>query len=215
MVTFIPYENDHGQFKGFDMTQKRILVLDGHPGATSLSRHFTENYAKIASAAGAAVRVHHLSEMSFDVDFGKGDYSDFKPLEPVLEQFLSDLEWAEHLVVATPMWWGGLPAKLKGLFDRAFIPGRTFNTRVTTRLGMPTPMLTGKTARVIMTSDTPHWFERLIYKRAVMHQTEKQILGFVGIKPTRFSYFSGASDATEQTVQGWTDKVRALARQAA
>lgn len=197
------------------MTQKRILVLNGHPGATSLSRHFTENYAEVAKASGATVRVHHLSEMTFDMDFGQGSYTEFKPLEPVLEQFLSDLEWAEHLVVATPMWWGGLPAKLKGLFDRAFIPGRTFNTRVTTRLGMPTPMLTGKTARVIMTSDTPLWFERLVYKRAVMHQTTKQILGFVGIKPTRYSYFSGASEATEQMVRGWTEKVRELARRAA
>lgn len=197
------------------MTQKRILVLNGHPAAKSLSAHFAQNYAEAAGAAGAIVRVHHLSEMNFDVDFGQGNYSEFKPLEPVLEQCLSDLEWAEHLVVTTPMWWGGLPAKLKGLFDRAFIPGRTFDTRIKTRLGLPAPMLTGKTARVIMTSDTPQWFERVVYKRAIMHQMTKQILGFVGIKPTRYSYFSGASEATEHRVQGWTGTVRELGRQAA
>ena len=191
------------------MTQKRILVLNGHPGARSLSQHFTTLYAQAARAAGAEVRLHELSQMDFDMDFGQGNYSQFKPLEPVLEGFLSDLEWADHFVVATPMWWGGLPAKLKGLFDRSFIPGRTFNTKVT-RMGMPTPVLTGKTARVIMTSDTPAWFERLIYRRAIMHQITKQILAFVGIKPTRYTYFSGASDATEQQVKGWSATVTAL-----
>ena len=191
------------------MTQKRILVLNGHPGARSLSQHFTTLYAQAARAAGAEVRLHELSQMDFDMDFGQGNYSQFKPLEPVLEGFLSDLEWADHFVVATPMWWGGLPAKLKGLFDRSFIPGRTFNTKVT-KMGMPTPVLTGKTARVIMTSDTPAWFERLIYRRAIMHQITKQILAFVGIKPTRYTYFSGASDATEQQVKGWSATVTAL-----
>lgn len=105
------------------MTQKRILVLNGHPAAKSLSAHFAQNYAEAAGAAGAIVRVHHLSEMNFDVDFGQGNYSEFKPLEPVLEQCLSDLEWAEHLVVTTPMWWGGLAGKAQGIIRPGAYPG--------------------------------------------------------------------------------------------
>ena len=193
------------------MTHKRIIVLNGHPADISLSRHFASLYADAAKVSGAEVRLHHLSEMNFDPDFGQGNYSQFKSLEPPLETFLSDLEWAEHFVLTTPMWWGGLPAKLKGLFDRALIPGRTFNTKVT-KMGMPTPVLTGKTARVIMTSDTPLWFERLIYRRAIMHQLTKQILGFVGIKPTKYTYFSGATDAKSATVKKWGSAVSALGK---
>lgn len=196
------------------MTQKRILVLNGHPGQQSLSRHFADNYANKARAAGNDVRIHHLPDMDFDMDFGQGSYSNFKSLEPTLEAFLSDLEWANHFVLTTPMWWGGLPAKLKGLFDRALVPGRTFNTKVK-KFGMPTPMLTGKTARVIITSDTPLLLERLMYKRSVMHQTSRQILGFVGIKPTRFTYFSGASDAKTDKVTAWTNTVDDLGARAA
>ena len=196
------------------MSSKRILILNGHPAERSLSQLFAENYAQSARQAGAEVRIHNLSEMNFDMDFGQGNYSQFKDLEPPLEMFLTDLEWAEHLVLTTPMWWGGLPAKLKGLFDRAFIPGRTFNTKVK-KMGMPTPMLPGKTARVIMTSDTPLWFERFIYNRAIMHQIRKQILGFVGIKPTRFTYFSGASDVADKGVEAWTNKVAQLGKKAA
>ncbi|MFQ1700470.1 NAD(P)H-dependent oxidoreductase [Loktanella agnita] len=197
------------------MTQKRILILDGNPGEASLSRYFADSYGNAAKQAGAKIRLHHLSEMAFDMDFGKGNYTQFKALEAPLEAFMTDLEWAEHIVIMTPLWWGGLPAKLKGLFDRALLPGRAFNTRVSTRLGMPTPMLTGKTARVIVTSDTPAWFERLIYKQAFMHQTTKQILGFVGIKPTRYTWFSPASEATEQQVRRWSKTVSNLGKIAA
>ena len=94
------------------MTQKKIFILDGHPAESSLSRSFAETYARSARDAGHDVRVAHLSHLEFDDDFGKGNYTDFKPLEPALENVLSNLEWSDHLVLVSPMWWGGLPARL-------------------------------------------------------------------------------------------------------
>lgn len=189
------------------MHPKKILVLDGHPAASSLSRTFAHTYGDAARDKGHDVRIVHLSDLQFDHDFGQGNYHDFKPLEPVLEQVLQDIEWSDHLVLTTPMWWGGLPAKLKGLIDRMFIPGRTFDTRKTTMAGLPAPMLSGRTARVILTSDTPGWFMRLVYRQALIRQMRGQILGFVGFKPTRFTYFSGASEPKPGRVDRWIEQV--------
>ncbi|SLN66134.1 hypothetical protein TRL7639_03750 [Falsiruegeria litorea R37] len=189
------------------MQTKKILVLDGHPAESSLSRTFAQTYGDAARDKGHDVRFVHLSDLDFDHDFGQGNYHDFKPLEPVLEQVLQDIEWSDHLVLTTPMWWGGLPAKLKGLIDRMFIPGRTFDTRKTTLAGLPAPMLTGRTARVILTSDTPGWFMRLVYRQALIRQMRGQILGFVGFKPTRFTYFSGASAPKPGRVDRWISQV--------
>lgn len=197
------------------MQPKKILVLNGHPGQTSLSRVFAETYATAARRNGHDVRIQHLSELEFDDDYGEGGYQNYKPLEPVLEQVLQDFEWSEHLVLTTPMWWGGLPAKLKGLIDRTFLPGRTFDTRNPTRLGLPAPMLSGRTARVILTTDTPGWFMRLAYRRAMIRQLRDQILGFVGFKPTRFTYFSGASDPKPGLVDRWVSRIERIGEQAA
>ncbi len=109
----------------------------------------------------------HLHDLSFDSDFGNTNYFQMKPLEPVLEKVLEDLKWSEHLVLSSPMWWGGLPAKLKGLLDRAFLPGRVFDTRVM-KAGMPSPLLMGRSARVILTSDTPGWFINIVYKTCAL-----------------------------------------------
>jgi putative NADPH-quinone reductase len=118
---------------------KRIYVLDGHPAAESLSRSLAQAYADAAREAGHEVRLTHLHALSFDADFGHAGYTRTKALEPALEQVLQDLHWAEHVVLAAPMWWGGLPARLKGLIDRAFLPGRTFDSRRSDWLGRPRP----------------------------------------------------------------------------
>lgn len=189
---------------------KRIFLIDGHPAERSLSRSLVERYAQAARAAGHEVRVAHLHRLRFDPDYGQSGYTQPKTLEPDLERVLADLEWSEHLVLAAPMWWGGLPARLKGLLDRALLPGRSFDTRSTNWLGMPKPMLTGRSARVLLTSDTPGWFLRLAYRNALIWQLRGQVLGFVGIRPARFTHFSGASEARPAAVAGWLAQAERL-----
>lgn len=193
------------------MNTKRIYILNGHPASTSLNRNLAEAYAKSASAAGHQVRITHLNDLEFNPDLGVCSYDVAKPLEVGLEQFLNDIEWCEHLVLTTPMWWGGVPAKLKGLFDRALLPGRTFNKREPDWKGMPKPMLSGRTGRLIITSDTPGWFMRLVYRNAMLRQIQGQILSFIGIKPTRIIHLSGASHPKSGDVEKWINKIKAFA----
>ena len=197
------------------MTPKRIAVLNGHPGTKSLSGLFTETYATAAKAAGHDVRLIQLANLEFDMDFGDGGYTNWKPLEPQIEAVLADLEWADHVVMSAPIWWGGLPAKLKGLLDRILLPGRAYDTRNLNKLGMPSPMLTRKTGRIILTSDSPRWFMRLVHGSAILRQLTGQVFGFVGIKPTRFTYFSGASHPKPELIERWTKEVQKIGARAA
>ena len=196
------------------MERKRIFILDGHPARNTLSQALAAAYAEAAQAEGHEVRVAHLSDLVFDMDYEQAGYATSKPLEPALEQVMGDIEWCEHLVMVAPMWWGSLPAKLKGLFDRAFLPGRAFDTRNLSKIGMPAPMLGGRTARVIVTSDTPRWFLWLRYGSAMIRQIRGQILGFVGIKPARVSYFAGASHPKPGQVDRWLDRIGGLGARA-
>lgn len=196
------------------MTQKRIFILNGHPAAESLTGSLADSYANAARRAGHQVRMTNLHDLQFDPDYGFGGYVNQKPLEPELEQVLQDLEWAEHVVVATPMWWGGLPAKLKGLFDRALLPGRAFDTRNSTKLGLPAPLLTDKTGHVLVLSDTPGFLFRLFYRNALIVQIQKQILEFVGIKPVRVTQFNGTSHPKAGAVEKWLAKAAKIGAQA-
>lgn len=188
---------------------RRVFILNGHPGARSLSRELVEAYAEAAKLAGHEVRIRHLHDLEFDPDHGHSGYRDLKPLDPVLDNVLSDLEWAQHVVLATPMWWGGLPAKLKGLLDRIMLPGRAFDPRETVR-GAPRALLGGRTARVFVTSDTPRWAMTTLYCSAMFVQLRRQVFGFVGIKPTRITHFSSASHPPEKKFLAWLAKTAEL-----
>ncbi|MDC0738247.1 NAD(P)H-dependent oxidoreductase [Cognatishimia sp. SS12] len=192
------------------MTRKRIFVLDGHPAEASLARSFAEAYAARATAAGHEVRLMHLHALNFDLDFEYGSYRQIKPLEPDLQTFVQNLEWCEHLVLTTPMWWGGLPAKLKGLIDRSFLPGQMFDTRGK----LPKPMLGGRTARVILTSDSPGWYFRFFLKNALKWQLRRQVLGFIGLK-TKITAFAQASHPKDGQVERWQRQVADLGARAA
>jgi len=172
---------------------ERIFILNGHPGSSSITRAAMDRYAAAAKAAGHEVRLFQLSDLEFDPDRGKAGYSDPKPLEPVLVQSLQNLEWCSHFVLAFPLWWGGFPAKLKGWLDRVLDNGRAFTTETTTAMGLPAPLLTGRTARVLITSDTPRAFLWLAYRDAILHQLRGQILGFCGFKPVKIAFFAPAS----------------------
>lgn len=190
--------------------KKRIYVLNGHPGETSLSQLFCETYSLAAEKAGHETRISHLYDLSFDADFGEGSYKSLKPQEDDLKTVSDNLLWSEHIVLVTPMWWGAVPAKLKGLFDRVLLPGFAFDTRSKTATGMPKPLLSGRTARLILTSDTPDWFFWLVYGRAVVRQLRSQVFGFIGVKPLKTNHFSAASQPEPETVAQWTKQVAAL-----
>lgn len=193
---------------------RRILIADLHPARLSLSATLAQAYRDGAEAAGHDVRTARLSEMSFDPDFGQASFRNAPALEPDLETFRENLVWAEHVVFVTPMWWGGLPAKAKGLFDRVLLPGFAFDPRQR-RMGVPTPLLTGRTAHFMLTSDTPAWAFWLLYGRALQQQVHRQILSFVGLKPVRHTHFSPVEHSTPQIRDRWLGDTRRLGARAA
>jgi len=104
---------------------KRILVILGHPSSNSFCAALAERYAQSALRAGHEVRQLFLGRMDFDPVLREG-YQQVQPLEADLRQAQADILWAEHLTLVYPIWWGGIPALLKGFFDRVFLPGFAF-----------------------------------------------------------------------------------------
>ena len=104
---------------------KRILMILGTPKNVSLCTALGEAYAQGARDKGHVVRQLKLGEMSFDPIL-RGGYEQSQILEPDLLEAQRQIHWAEHLVFVYPVWWGGIPALLKGFFDRVFLPGVSF-----------------------------------------------------------------------------------------
>ncbi|OZB87947.1 MAG: hypothetical protein B7X41_10735, partial [Microbacterium sp. 14-71-5] len=90
------------------------LVIDGHPDARSLTAALSRRYAE----AHGDARVLALRDLAFDPNLRFG-YRERMTLEPDLVEAREALHAARTVVVATPLWWGSVPALLKGFFDRS------------------------------------------------------------------------------------------------
>ncbi|MEL6536329.1 MAG: NAD(P)H-dependent oxidoreductase [Bacteroidota bacterium] len=132
---------------------KKVLIINGHPNPESYNYALAEAYRKGALKAQVEIETLNLAELDFNPNLQYG-YQKRTPWEPDLEAAVEKIKAADHLVWVFPMWWYGYPALMKGFVDRTFLPGVTFAYQE----GKPLPkkLLKGKTARLIITADTPH-----------------------------------------------------------
>lgn len=186
---------------------KRILMIVGTPKADSLCHALGEAYAVGARREGHVVRQLKLGDMQFDPVLHDG-YAQSQNLEPDLLEAQRQIHWAEHLVFVYPVWWGGLPALLKGFFDRVFLPGFAFKYRNRSQLW--DKLLSGRTADLLVTMDTPPWYFRWIYGAPAHRQMTRTILGFSGIKTRRIAQFAPVRPSTEAQRQNWLRKAELL-----
>jgi len=72
--------------------------------------------------------------------------------------------------------------------------------------------LSGKTARLIVTMDTPTWYNFLIYRNAGHNSMKKAILEFCGIKPVRITAFATIKTSDDKKRQRWLSQIRELGK---
>lgn len=187
---------------------KRILVILGHPSSDSFCGALAERYAQSALRAGHEVRQLFLGRMDFDPVLREG-YQQVQPLEVDLRRAQADILWAEHLTLVYPIWWGGVPALLKGFFDRVFLPGFAFKYRA--GKAFPDKLLHGRSAHLLVTMDTPPWYYRWVYRMFGLHQIRKTTLAFCGIEPKRTLTFGPILGASAGQREAWLLQAQAIA----
>jgi putative NADPH-quinone reductase len=143
-----------------------------------LNSALAEAYSAAARTAGLSVESVDIDALDFDLRL-QGGYSRPQALEPALGELQAKIAQAAHLVVASPVWWGSVPASFKGFIDRVFLPGWAFRSGGS---AFPQRGLAGRSARVLLTMDAPGWWDLFKYGRSASRQLEKAWLEFVGIK---------------------------------
>lgn len=193
------------------MTAKKIFILLGHPDSDTLSGKMANAYEEGALSAGHEVRRMNAGEMQFDPILHKG-YKVIQLLEPDLLTFQANVRWCDHFVIVYPNWWSAMPALLKGLFDRAWLPGFAYNFYKDGQLGW-IKILKGKSGRLILLANT-HPFMTWLFFGEFSNELARATLSFAGITPVRIKVFSPSEKASPTRVAWWLRKVKELGMQA-
>lgn len=190
------------------MESKKIVVLSGHPDSESFTKEILEQYKVAAEEVGHEIKMFNISEMNFDPILHKG-YKEIQHLEEDLQIFQDAVKECDHLVIGYPNWWCGMPALLKGLFDRVWLPGFAFNIDKRTR--KVEKHLTGKTARVFILSGTygptKTWWKFGDYTNEIQYG----ILDFAGIK-TQVTAYGPVEYVDDVTRNKWIEGVKKIGK---
>jgi NAD(P)H dehydrogenase (quinone) len=135
-----------------------VLLIHCHPRPDSFNAALRDAAVAGLAASGHTVEQRDLYAEGFDPVLStqqRGAYFDEATNALGLEDHVAALRRAEALVLIYPTWWFGMPAMLKGWFDKVWLPGVAFH------LGGPKallPLLTDiRKIAVVTTYGSPWW----------------------------------------------------------
>lgn len=191
------------------MMSKNILVISGHPNEHSLGHSLALAYAEGAMSAGHNVTIIRPDTLAFDPIFRWWDKERVASEDIARAQEV--MRAADHIVIQTPVWWGSLPPTLKSFIDHTLQPGFAFKYKAN---GIPEKLFAGKTARILMTMDSPHWWDKYVYRSPAFNMLKRATLEYCGVK-TSGTFFTKVKKSTPSIRAVWLSDARALGTKAA
>lgn len=139
----------------------RILVVYAHPLDDSYAAALRDIVVAALQGSGHAVDLCDLHKEAFDPVLSAHErrvYADTSANVERVARHVQRLREAEGVIFVFPSWWYGMPAILKGYFDRVWLPGVAFE------FGPQAikPLLAGiRLFGVVTTTGAPGWFTRI------------------------------------------------------
>ena len=188
---------------------RHIAIIQGHPDSST--RHFchalADEYAKGAEDGGHDVMRIEVASLEFPLLRTKEEFEKGRPPEAIMRA-QEAVAWADHLVIIYPLWLGSMPALLKGFFEQLLRPGFAFEYQKSG--GMAKTLLTGKSARIVVTMGMPAFVYRWIFSAHSLKSLIRNTLRFCGIGPVKSTLIGNIEGLTERQRDDWLDELRGL-----
>ena len=158
------------------------LIIYAHLNPASFTKAVVDKVIKKSEENNDTIKIIDLYGENFEPILKMPDIESMfmqKETPNDVKKYQEMITWADHITVVYPMWWGQMPAILKGFFDRVFANGFAF------AYGEQGPegLLGGRTAHLYILTGTPNEY----YEANGMHVAQERIMnegifGFCNIK---------------------------------
>lgn len=159
-----------------------VYILLAHPDKDSFNGRLADACEQEARRKGHVVRRQNLGDLQFDPILHKG-YGEGQAWEPDLQLAWQNIWWSQQWIIIYPVWWGSVPALLKGFLDRVLLPGKAFHYH--DKDPFWDKLLKGRSARLITTCDAPALWLWWQYRNSDLHTMKDAVLKFCGFSPVR------------------------------
>jgi NAD(P)H dehydrogenase (quinone) len=130
-----------------------MLIIYAHPSHRGHNAYMLETLENQLCIENRFYNVIDLYKDDFDPNLSKKELytQGGKNTSPQIKDYQEQLLKHDEIVLFFPCWWGGVPAILKGFFDRVLTPGFAYKFEDSKLLGL----LNNKKAHIVMTTGSP------------------------------------------------------------
>ncbi|MBN1649546.1 MAG: NAD(P)H-dependent oxidoreductase [Spirochaetales bacterium] len=162
----------------------KALAVYAHPWSGSFNFAILDSVREGLSASGHEIDIIDLVKDGFNPVYSEKElalYSRGGSLDPLVKDYQARITAADYLFFIFPNWWGGVPAILKGFFDKVFLKGFAYR-------GEPAPgngLLRAKSAAIITTFDSPAIAYPFMFRPHIKKNLACQMLKMNGVGKVR------------------------------
>ena len=169
------------------------LVIYAHPNPKSFSNAIRHTVVKTLREKGETVEEIDLYAMGFQPVLSGSDLAAAQKggVVPEIQQEQARITRSDRLVVIFPLWWGGMPAILKGYFDRVLTHGFAFKAG----RGGVQGLLAGKSVALVTATGGS---KKDLAQLGVVHSInalDQSVFGFCGMEILEHHFFFGVPGA--------------------
>lgn len=179
----------------------KILIIYSNHHQGNFNWELLERLKKDLLRNGHEFVVRDLYQLDFDPVLRTRDFEMISsgniPADIETEQ--SFVSWADAMVFIYPVWWGGMPAIVKGYIDKVFSWGFAYKSNIN---GVY-PLLTGKNVVVLNSlGQSRAEYEKGMFQAMNLVNVEG-VFGFCGIKVASQLYFSSIHNVSQQELEDY------------
>jgi putative NADPH-quinone reductase len=174
---------------------KQVLIINADINKGPITRALINAYRDGAAQAGAFIKEINIADLIFNPNKQFG--IKIAEPEPGLQDAINNLKWSNLIVVFCPVYKSSVNTKIKGFFDRIFMPDQVFNHF----------NFAGKSARIISIMDEEAWNDWLANEKATYITIKKNILEKNAIRPVRTSTIGHLYNLDNEYSKKWLQKL--------
>ncbi|MET3981049.1 putative NADPH-quinone reductase [Mucilaginibacter sp. UYP25] len=180
---------------------KHVVIINADVNKGETTQALINAYRHGAEGGQASVKDIVIADLKFNPN--KQLPGSIGGLEADLTDAVVKLMWASHIVVFCPVFKDSINFKIKGFFDRIFMPDQVFV------VNQPkfSNDFRGRSARIVSILDEAAWADWQETQRATYLSIKRSVLEKCNIKPVHTSAIGHIYSLENQYAQKWLKKL--------
>lgn len=183
------------------------LIIYAHPFDGSFCHAVKEKIVETLKKKGEDYNIIDLYKDGFDPVMSGEDlrlYAKGETTDPNVDKYLNLLSETSIIYLIFPVWWGVMPAILKGFFDKVFLPQRAYVYQKSGMLKAMFPQI--KKAVIFNTLGGPKLYHNLMLRFPVKRVVGNTTLKMIGVKNIEILQFDSMKKSSDKLRQKWLKK---------